>query len=300
VYNWDVRRLIESLVSQAQTNALTCEIICLDDASDEHWKPINREIAHLPNVNYQELTFNHGRARIRNELARRAQYEQLLFLDCDTLPRYSDFLSKYYALTPDNEAVICGGHVYSSVAPQQDELYLHWHYGSKRESLRADQRSRNAYKSFMTSNFMAPRSVLLQVGFDENLRGYGHEDTLFGLALEKQNVKIMHIENPLIHEGLEENRTFLNKSRAALRNLSFIDRRYPQIMEVKILKLAKILRWLRLDVALIWLFAKLEKPVLRNLYSRRPNLRFYDWYRLVHLCLLLRENSTLPHNDEKK
>ena len=83
-YNWDVQSLINHLhslcVNSQKLNKF--EIICIEDASKECFS--NDQISELSNVKYKKLTQNIGRAKIRNLMAQKAQYEWLLFIDADS------------------------------------------------------------------------------------------------------------------------------------------------------------------------------------------------------------------------
>ena len=43
---------------------------------------------------------------------------------------------------------------------------------------------------------------------------------LLGYQLKKAGIDILHIDNGLVHEGLESNRDFLNKTKLGIENLS--------------------------------------------------------------------------------
>ena len=77
VFNVDVRKLTESLMSQASD--IPAEIILIDDGSGEEFRQVNRELQDA-GIQYHELEENIGRARIRNRFTEYANYEQLLFL----------------------------------------------------------------------------------------------------------------------------------------------------------------------------------------------------------------------------
>ena len=83
----------------------------------------------------------------------------------------------------------------------------------------ADERSRHPYDCFTTFSFLIDRKLFLDIRFDDACTDYGHEDTLFGAELEQRGVPVLHIDNPLIHTGLEPNDVFLDKSRTALVSL---------------------------------------------------------------------------------
>ncbi|MEJ7665840.1 MAG: hypothetical protein WKG07_43150 [Hymenobacter sp.] len=62
--------------------------------------------------------------------------------------------------------------------------------------------------------------MLVKFPLDERLSGYGHEDTRFGLELARAGVVVRHLDNPVLHDGLEPAAGFLDKSHQAVRNLA--------------------------------------------------------------------------------
>ena len=48
---------------------------------------------------------------------------------------------------------------------------------------------------------------------------YGHEDTLFGAELSDQGIALSHCDNPLFHEGLDEDSIFWKKDRTGIQTL---------------------------------------------------------------------------------
>ena len=56
---------------------------------------------------------------------------------------------------------------------------------------------------------LIPKKIFLAIKFDESITKYGHEDTLLGIMLEKEKKEIFHINNPLYHNGIENNIIFL-------------------------------------------------------------------------------------------
>ena len=63
---------------------------------------------------------------------------------------------------------------------------------------------------------MILRETFLKHPFDETITHYGHEDTLFGLVLKKEGIKILHIDNPLMNCGLDTNLDVLLKTEVPL------------------------------------------------------------------------------------
>ncbi|MEL6925904.1 MAG: glycosyltransferase family 2 protein, partial [Bacteroidota bacterium] len=125
IYNFDVRPLVHTLHQQLLAAAVPFEIVLMDDASTQDFRQINAALESLQHCVYIQLSQNIGRAAIRNQLAQRAQYEALLFMDCDAKapPR---FIQKYMDSLREGAAVVVGGRSYSSTAPTDIRQRLRW------------------------------------------------------------------------------------------------------------------------------------------------------------------------------
>lgn len=228
VYAFDVRPLVKDLHGQALLLPFEWEIILFDDDSPPLYKDYNRELITLSGVSYRELDKNIGRAAIRNALARKAKFEYLLFMDCDSATTSPLFLQNYSRnLTPNT--VICGGRTYTVQPPKNETWRLHWTYGKQREVRTAVERQKQAHYGFMTNNFVIPKALFLSVQLDSRLIQYGHEDTLLGLKLEQAGVSIQHIENPLLHIGLDDHLAWLKKQQQAIQNLYWLHLQHPTL-----------------------------------------------------------------------
>lgn len=287
VYNFCVVKLVSDIAKQAEYLSVPCEIIVIDDASEDDFKLKNKSIESLKFVRYIELKENIGRSKIRNLFFAYSNYENLLFIDCDAELNNSKFLQNYIDAF-DGKSVVVGGVAYSQQNPGRD-YSLRWTYGHKRESTNAIERSRDQYNSFKTFNFAVPKYVFEKIHFDESVMGYGHEDTLFGLELKKAGIKIIHIENPLIHTGLESNEVFLRKTREGVDNLLklYISRnRDTEIVNnIRLLHVYSNLNpILKTPIKYIYL---ITQPILTCLLKqKKPNLVFFDFYKLGFICSL--------------
>lgn len=237
VYNVDVTKLVKSLYKQCISQGVEFEILVFDDCSQAKFKAKNIELASLFGVNYLELSENLGRSRIRNWLVKSARYDHVLFLDSDSKLIGRFFIKSYLSYFDQADAIV-GGRIYSIKPPRAKSKYLHWLYGSKKESKKANIRNRDVANYFHTNNFLARRSIFDKVKFNENIEGYGYEDLAFGQIITKCEMSILHIDNPVIHTGLETNKVFLQKTENAIRNLIEYER-------VGVLNDTKIQRYLR-------------------------------------------------------
>ena len=278
VFNFDVRQLVEGLHMQLEKLQIKGEILVTDDCSELHRQKLNREVQNFEFVKYEELEKNIGRSAIRNSLAEKAQYEYLIFLDCDMKLNTEEFLKKYLEnISP--EKVLIGGLTYQKEKPD-NEFLLHWKVGKEREVKSVEQRSINPYQSFLSSNFLVPKSIFQKIRFDESLKQYGHEDTLFGLELKRLEIPIEHLENPIEHAGLETTDVFLKKTEKAIENLALL---YSENKIEPTKLIAIYLKINRLGVGfLVFLLLNLtEQFIWKNLRSSTPYLKLFDGFKML-------------------
>lgn len=285
VYNYNVSSLVETLYNQALESNVIFEIICLDDCS-QHFLSENQKINQLQNCNYSVLEQNIGRSAIRNLLAKKATFENLLFLDADTFPVHQNFIVTYISQINRNEKVVYGGILYESKKPKDDQL-LRWFYGTEREALSTADRNKNPYISFLTLNFLISKSVFKKVIFNEKIPNLRHEDTLFSFELKQNQIEIIHIENPVLHLGIENSETFLRKSEEAVVGLkNLVDSNLISSDYVKLSYYYQIIKKYYLQSVIAFGF-KISKPFfLKQLLSKKPSLLLFDLYRLGYYCSL--------------
>jgi glycosyltransferase involved in cell wall biosynthesis len=282
VFNRNVGDLVRNLHAQIEQLNKNIEILLYDDASDEALKTENRKWKNSPSIQYKELDKNIGRSAIRNMLFTDAKAPFLLFIDCDMMVVDTEFLNRY--LNNTLEGVVCGGHIYDASAPS-DSFKLHWLYGRKKEVVNVNKRNKSPYLSFKTSNFLISKSVFDQIQFNEDLVKYGHEDTLFGFELESKSIPIKHIDNPLVHLGLEKSEMFIEKTEKAIDNLIRIHQSFPLIRSrVKVLDAYYKLNRLGLSGRLRTNYERNRDKWLINLKSKSPSLKLLQRYKLGYLA----------------
>ncbi|RPH33161.1 MAG: glycosyltransferase family 2 protein [Bacteroidales bacterium] len=288
VYNFDVTPLVRELLMQAKLLTVPYEIILIDDCSGKEYKSINAKVCEKEV--YIQLAENIGRAKIRNLFLSYTQYDNLLFLDCDSLVVRNDFLQKYIdVINQRSYNVVCGGRVYDLKRPERSKM-LRWKYGIGRESQPVEVRRRFPNKSFMTSNFLINRKILASIRFDERIRDYGHEDTLFGYALKLKGIPIDHIDNPILNGDLEDNWEYLAKTEKGIVNLlhilDFVNYEEDFINDVSLLRFySKVKRFKKMiGVIFLWM-----KPLIKLLLARGfVNLFLFDFYKLGFLVMCQR------------
>ncbi|GAA4296377.1 glycosyltransferase family 2 protein [Nibribacter koreensis] len=285
VHNRDVQELVQSLVRQAASLGITIEIRVYDDGSQLVFKSFNQSLSSCAQVIYKELPANVGRSQIRYLLAQEARFATLLFLDNDVMPVHSDFLATY--LSSHSGSVTVGGIAYQE-KPSSPELELRWAYGKEREEAVATQRQKNPYERVFLSNLLVEKPLFLEYFKKDVVTAYGHEDTLFADLLRQHQVKVVHIENPVYHLGLDTADNFLFKTDLAIKNLVLLRKSGWVQGKSKLLDMHQ--RLVKTGVMALlrpysyWLIRKLKNRLL----SARPSLRQFDFYRLLLLDRYLR------------
>ncbi|MDD3320698.1 MAG: glycosyltransferase family 2 protein [Paludibacter sp.] len=302
-YNYDITQLTKELHRQAMDQMIDFEIIVMEDGSTKEVET-NHSISELVNCRHIVLKENIGRSAIRNKLADEAKYEHLLFMDCDAEVCSEQFIERYLSFCHE-ECVVIGGTAYDP-DESNPNFSLRLKYGRKREARTAVDRETLEHKNkidnqfssfrgerqgvrsnFATFNFLIAKTIFNRVRFDESIRGYGHEDMLFGHQLHQLGFEFIQIENPLIHKGLDSNETFIKKTEEATRNLFLLYKtgKYPFLaQESKLLStFLKFKKWN--FVGLFALKFDFTKYLLsKQLCSKNPSLFLYDWYKILFLC----------------
>lgn len=285
IHNWDVNQLVRDLQAQAAKLDVPYEILLLDDASDYDFQLKNAHLDFEEDVTYLQSYVNLGRSRVRNTLASKAKYEYLLFMDCDTRVSRKDYLKKYVSMIPAQ--VVSGGYEYKKRRPKKD-CVLRWAYGRAREEVPAEKRNIQPNIAFSTFNFLIQKKIFKKVQFDESLQGYGHEDTLFGLELQENGITVTHIDNPLRHEVVCPTDKFLSQTENSIDNLlallERVDDREGFIQSITLLSTYNKLKSWHLVGCYRLFYSIFKKMIEKNLYSIKPSMRCFDFYKLGYLC----------------
>lgn len=284
VYNQDVYSLVKSVHDQLMSLNHNFEILCLDDSSTQTYLN-NSKIDILDHCKYVLLESNVGRSAIRNMLAKMANYEYLLFIDSDMLVIDDAFIQKYL-LVCQNYDVVYGGIKYHNNCLDHNRL-LRWKYGTERESLSVEKRNLKPYVSAKFCNLLIRKKVFSDIQFDEQIKLYGHEDTLFSLEMQSHKLKILHIENPLLHDGLEDSSIYLKKVEIASINLKMIDELHPNYAlekSIPLLSTYKLMKKYNFIFIYKIIYQLFKNGIERNLLSVKPNIRLLDFYKLYSIC----------------
>ena len=287
-FNYDTFPLVENLWNQIIVEKIPFEILVGDDKStDLDIIKKNKKINSLEYCSYITNNINLGRGHNINELAKKANFEWLLILDCDVLPSDLKFIKKYlHQINLNSFTVFFGGLIYHLNKPNNDEM-LRWIYGHKRESVVLEKRKINPYQTTLTSNILLKKQILESYPFPSQIKNYGFEDLVFILELKKNNIKIEHVDNPVYHMNLEKSIIFIKKFESSLRNLKIlIDSNMISNQDAKFSKIYIILKKYKLSSFFALSFDFFKSFYLWNLTSKYPLLFVFDLYRLSYYCKL--------------
>lgn len=283
IYAYDPTALVETLHAQGKKLEIPFEILVYDDGSQSEQNQKNEKLNRLKQVTFKALEKNLGRSAIRNLLAKNAQYEYLLFIDGDSEIINENFLQVYVENIGFSTQVIYGGKEHSDLYAHKERL--RWKYGKYREDKTAAERQKSLYRHTIFNNTLIKKELFEQIGFNEELTRYGHEDSLLAYELEKRKISVLHIENPIIHAGIDTNEVFLKKTKAGLENLKKLCQQ--ELLDPKHIRLTEFylkLKKVGLDQVMGKLYPVLYQPMEKNLLSKNPSLRVFTIYRLMYFC----------------
>ena len=268
-YNYKVYDLVKGLQSQIEALSVPVEIIVIDDCS-KTYKSDNEHINKLPNSRYIYSEKNAGRTATRSKLAELAKFQWLLFLDADVQPKHENFLSVYLSYIQDtNNDVVFGGISYQDEKPPEDQL-LRWIYGRDREAKSVAQREKSPYFIISQNLLIKKKTFLAANTIKENFYGL---DNFFSNQLKRQNAKVGHIVNPVIHLGLETNSSFVTKALKAIETtVIFEEKGLMDTGERPLQKSYLKLKSLGLAKLFSFTISKFKGEMEHNFLSAKPNL----------------------------
>jgi len=288
VCDYDIVALVHSMKSAMGKVPEFCEILIGDDGSTIEYREKYLSLEG-PGVRLVISEKNIGRAAIRNRLALEASGDYLIFIDADTmLTGTAEVYMLAWLKVLKSARVICGGMLYHESPPGDPDKLLRWKYGIRREQKKAVERNKHPHASFSTFNVIFDKSIFSKIRFNEELKQYGHEDTLMGYQLKKAGIGVLHIDNGLMHEGLESNKEFLTKTKFGIENLSkLLDNvtdKKSFSKTVKILRVYNVLKFFRLTRILAGIFIRYRDRMEIRLESGNISLRLFGFYKLSMFC----------------
>ena len=283
IYNYNAYPLVLELHKQCLECAIDFEILCQDDASKSVLNSENKKINSLSNCNFTELKVNIAHRQNRNMLASKAKFDNLLFIDGDSIIIRNNYISNFVSCLNDFD-IIYGGRLHPENCPSNVQK-LRWKYGKFIEDKSVEKRKLTPFQSLLFNNTVIKKDCFNKVKFDSHLTKYGHDDTQLSYQLSQFNPKLKHIDNPVEHGDIDTNKEYLIKSKSSLENLielyneGKINKDFSRLISLLLL-----LNKLKLTY-LISVFYKISEGFLnRSLEGNNPNLFIYNIYRIGYLC----------------
>ncbi|HAM11520.1 MAG: hypothetical protein A2X05_14565 [Bacteroidetes bacterium GWE2_41_25] len=300
VFDYDIVALVHSMRNALGKVPEFCEILIGDDGSSPEYLEKYRALEG-EGVRVISSGKNIGRAAIRNRLAVEAAGNYLLFIDADTMvPGTAEAYISKYIPSMAVAKVVCGGIIYPESPPGDPDKLLRWKYGKWKEQKKASERNKHPHAGFSTFNVLIEKSVFSRIRFNEELKQYGHEDTLLSYQLKKAGINILHIDNGLIHEGLESNKDFLDKTKLGVENLSKL---YDKVTDkraftetVSMLRYYRKFSFMRVTLILAGIFIRYRERMEIRLDSNRISLSLFVFYRMCMFCTYREIHRRKKHN----
>ena len=283
IYNYNAYPLVMELHKQSLECAIDFEILCQDDASKSVLNSENEKINSLSNCNFTELKVNIAHRQNRNSLASKAKFENLLFIDGDSIIIRNNYISNYVSWLNDFD-IIYGGRLHPENCPSNNQK-LRWKYGKFIEDKSVEKRKLAPFQSLLFNNTVIKKDCFNKVKFDSHLTKYGHDDTQLSFQLSQFNPKLIHIDNPVEHGDIDSNKEYLIKSKSSLENLielyneGKINKDFSRLISLLLL-----LNKLKLTYLISVFYKTSEGFLKRNLEGNNPNLFIHTIFRIGYFC----------------
>ena len=288
IYNYNAYPLVLELHRQCLECEIDFEILCQDDASKSVLNSENEKINSLSNCIFTELKVNIAHRQNRNFLADKAQYENLLFIDGDSILIRSNYISNYISWLT-NFDIVYGGRLHPEICPSSNQK-LRWKYGRFIEDKKVEKRNSAPFQSLLFNNTVIKKAWFDKVKFDSHLIKYGHDDTQLSYQLSKFNLKIKHIDNPVEHGDIDSNEDYLIKSKSSIENLIVLFEEEKINADFsRLISLLLIMNKLYLTNFISVIYKNIEGILIGNLKSKNPNLLIYNIFRIGYLCKISAE-----------
>jgi len=284
-YNYNVTALFKALRAELETLNTKYEVICYEDGSSKFVEANGEIIKTITHSKHIISKINKGRLSTRQSLAEMAKYDWLLFLDSDVIPNEPNFLRNYIDYTKRNYQGIYGGCSYVLKKPKK-QFILRWKYGKNYEQVDSKIRNKSPFKILVSANFLIRKTIFLDINSNIKKESYGYDN--FAAALMKsRDIKVLHINNNVIHKGLDTNAVFLDKTEKAVRTiLEFNNTNRNTTTENSLLELYRKLNSFRLSKIVAFVFKLSKKTIKKQLLGSNPNLTLFQFYKLGYLCSL--------------
>ena len=262
----DASALVSALATQKTSEPI--EIIVVDDGTGDPvlTSRLQSLTTELPAaICLITSAKNGGRAAARNRLQQAARSDWLLFLDADMRPVSQNFLHTYLSEIERNRAdIIFGGFTVESQSEDKSGA-LHRALSAVSDCLPLKERQAAGPQYVASSNLCLRKSVITENPFDNGFVGWGWEDSEWAARVSK-SYTLIHIDNPALHLGLENEDTLLKRLQLSGPNYARFTDKHPEL--AKTLTLYRLSKRLRKVPG-----QKFGRPILRRLVKSNAPMR---------------------------
>ncbi|WP_299118669.1 glycosyltransferase family 2 protein [uncultured Winogradskyella sp.] len=284
-YNYNITGLFKVLKTELEIINTDYEVICYEDGSSKHLEDNSKIINTIAHSRHIISKDNKGRLTTRQTLAEMAKYDWLLFLDSDVIPNKPNFLHNYINYLNSNYQAIYGGCSYNFKKPEK-QFTLRWKYGKNYEDVDAEIRNKTPFKIIVSANFLIKKDIFLDINSSVENDGYGY-DNFVAAFMKSRGIKVFHINNNVIHKGLDKNAIFLDKTEKAVDTIfEFNQKNYDTATENSLLELYRKMNSFRLSKVISFVFRLSKTSIKKQLLGSNPNLALFQFYKLGYLCSL--------------
>lgn len=282
IYNYNISTLAKIVHEQAIKTNIEFEIICFDDNS-EKYKPENKStINSLSNTKIITSDKNLGRIHARQILSNESNYDWLLFLDADVIPKHNNFIECYLNKVNSNHDAIYGGFAYTKEKPSNDSI-LRWKYGKSFEEIDAKKRNSKPYQLIISANFFIKKTIFNKINSKISRKSYGL-DNYFGALLKQNSINVLHVNNEVYHFGLENSLTYLKKSEEAILTLLWMyNEEKISHHSNKLLSVFVFLKKIKLNYLMMLFYKTFNAKMKRNLIGINPDIYLLQLYKLSYI-----------------
>jgi len=283
-YNYNVYPLVREIHKQAVKTQIPFEVLVYDDASDKDYD-LKALLGELDGVTYKKYEQNLGRLPMLKELVHDAKYDILLTMDADVFPKDRFFFAKLIKEIEHVDAdLYYGGTSVSPNPPEKDKL-LRWKFGKERESPSLIYRKEHPYDTIVCQSTLVKKQVFLPL-LDKLMiaKDYYGLDVFYSYLLKKEGQKIHHFDNKVTHLGIDNNASFLKKSKQAVETYHFLyQNKLVDKNHIKLVRFAEKYA----PFGLCFLMKIMHKLLGKNIYnlvSSKASLFWLDIYKLMYYC----------------
>jgi len=282
-YNYDISNLLIEIHKQASKANIKFEIICFDDNSEKYVLENKTAIDNLPNAKIISSEKNLGRVHARHTLLNTSKFNWLLFLDADVMPKSNTFIQNYIEGIHLNFDVMFGGFAYHKKRPDNNAI-LRWKYGRIYEEVDAKKRNLKPHQLIISANFFIKKTIFNTINSQIDRKSYGL-DNYFAALLKQNNIKVLHINNEVFHNGLESSITYVKKAEECIITLLWLYNKKKMLKhDNKLLSLFVLLKKIKLNYVMLLFYNTFSSAIKKNLVGPEPNMYLLQIYKLSYIC----------------